>query len=616
MAIDFDIQRSFRGGQNFNDTERSSGTTYLQGVNVLPERDDLIPRYPYKKINIDLGRFSNGNPQAMIPLSRENALILIINGHWLRVDLSTNEVNEIEYEQFTNKIQGSLQVVNWTLVEGVVVVYDGDLPLRYEGNKIFRSDQDREYIFTDAEENIVTIKTPELIRGELGYFNQLRIWQKITANSLIVSDPVGLFPGSPFTVQESFTDDGEFTGQFPTITQLTSDDQITAIGDFLSQAGRSTTVFGELFVATKDYISAIASEVPRTAWESTAGFIRRLFTGKGIAGQLAWDHLNYDLGFIDPNGRINSLFINSNELQRWATTDIDREVTNYIKTYNPELYQFSTFKKFNKIALATSYPYYTERFDDNGDTIASFAFKGFLVLSLYNQSGLSEDSNPTWAGLWTGVNPIFFTTIGNTGYILSDDNGQNVLYSMQEGIGNDEVDGIEKQIRSRITLGRFGFRDQGFVDKNFKSVDLSFMEISKKLSVKVDFKMSENPSWYKIGCKTFDYSKEENCCNIDCNKPYFRNYKMMIDPSSCEADIRFKTCDLRISFKGPFRFKYVKLRADTLMDNDSLEFNDQFKTVTIKDEVSDYDFYTTRDSLEDKEIDEFTFSEKDCKDNC
>lgn len=627
----YDAQTSFRNGQNQNDTDGAVGGSYFAGLNVRPLGDDLVPRYPYRSIETTLqetgivGEISlsslleSGNPQAFIPVDvGDGYFILIINGRWFRVDGITFEITRIFYEQGSAFISDHLHVVNWLIADDVVVVYDGDLPLIYEGGSLVRrSNLERTYTFVNAQGNLVTIPTPELIRGYLGYYNQLRIWQAISTNVIAVSDILGEWPGAPLTMQESFTDGGDYTNQFPSLTASYSAEVITAMGQFVT--AQTTQGFGELFVSTNKQIYTISSVVPRDQWQTTAGFIKTLLPGTGIAGQLAWDNLNYDLGFIDPSGRVNSLFFSADQLTKWDSVSIDKEVENYITTNNPELYKYANFNKFASMALATSNPYYTKRIDNMGEEIATFAFKGMLALSLENLSGLNQPATPKWAGLWTGINPMFLAELRGVLYALSDDNGVNQIYAIEEKIGPDTYRGKPKDIISRVHFRNFRFQDSTIFDKQFESIDVSLENILGSIKIKTEFRPTESNTWMLIGCREF---KNKGCFPDECsdiiknNKSYLSNYKFVIDPlESCEQSTRFRLADIRLTFQGTYRLRHFRLQAELFADANTTEFNEETleESYGVCDNINDYNLYTTFNSISDEIINEHIFSTENCR---
>lgn len=625
----YDIQASCRSGQNFNDTDGIVGNSYLAGLNVRPYGDDLLPRYPNRSLELIFPEgskgampfteiFSKGNPQAVIPFKEglTKSLIIIINGTWFKVNLNSLSVDVLNYKLGEAKLSDNLQAVNWEVINKAVIVFDGDLPLIYDGNEIRRANLDAKYSFVDAQDNVVVQAVPEALRSFIGVYDNLRLWIAVGSNVLAASDELGSGPpNAPLAFSQSFTDAGEYTGQFPTLANSTTFEQITAIGSFLSQNPEGK---GKLFASTQNKVYTIESQVPRAAWETTPGFVSQRFEGAGFAGQLAWKNSGYDLLYTDTEGQMNSFFLNQENLQRWSLTNISTEVSNYIEAVDKELYKYTNLVNFSDFTLQTSNPYYTERLNSKGEEILSHAFKGFLVLSRQNQSGLKQAVTPVWAGLWTGINPIFTVEIGGNLYTLSDDNGQNVLYITEPKQGNDVYRGKEKLIRSRVTFGHFKFQDNGIQDKVFKSIDISAINIESDLRFLAEFKPSSSETWNRVASKVF---KKEDCfkclesVTLSDKGGALRNYKFSVSvDGTCPKDFSFRSADIRLTFEGLWRLRDFRLKAEAIPDKDTLEFNNPDITPENDcEEIQDYNLYRTYD---DKLTSEFLKKYITCTSEC
>ncbi len=624
----YDVQRSFRNGQNFNDTDGIIANSYLTGVNVRPFGDDLLPRFPNKYIDLTIEEgvkgqltfeqiFERGNPQALIPFQLGDSLflIIIINGTWFRVNVRTCTVDIINYELGESPLSPNIQFVNWEVIDRAIVVFDDDLPLIFSGNCIRRANYDALNIFLDAEDNEVVQAVPEAIRSFIGAFDNLRLWLGIGANVLAASDARGVTPNAPLSFASSFTADGDFTSQFPSLTNTTSFSKITAMKTVISQNPNFT---GNLLVSTKDQVYFVKSTIfDRNQWETTPGFITQILDDTGVAGNLALENFGYDTLYSDKLGQLNSLFLAQENLQRWSETNISTEVSNYIRAVDPLLYKYTSVVNFSNIALQTSSPYYTTRINNFEEPLNSFAFGGFLVLSKENLSGLNQPARPVWAGLWEGINPIFSVVLNDRLYTLADDNGVNALYETTNSIGNDVYKNDERLIRSRVVLSNFKFQDGGIQDKDFKSLDFSLSNIESDLTVLAEFKASESEKWVKVGCRQFEKSfclKPDRDDIVSDKGGFLKNYLFRSPTETCQNDYRFRSADIRLTLQGLWRLRDLRLRAEGLQDIKNLERNDD--NITPSDcciEIDDYDIYRTFDSIINSEFERIHLQ---CEDSC
>lgn len=629
MANISDGQSSFRNGNNVNDTDGQVANSYFAGVNVRIFGDDLVPRFPYKHLpfvypeGLFNKRFSletilrTGNPQALIPFdtSEGSYLILIINGVWFRVNPNTMHAQLIPYENNDERIGANCQNVNWAIVDNAIVVYDGDLPLIFNGNPIRRASYDATYTFIDATGQEVTIPVPEGIRSYIGFYDSLRMWLGIGANVLAASDARGETPNAPLSFFQSFTEDGEFTGEFPVLGSSTKFNDITAIGTLVAQ---SPTFTGQLFASTREGIYLIQSQTPRASWTSTAGFITKVLNNTGIISQKGWVNKGYDLLYIDPEGRLNSLSLNQQNLARWSETEISTEVDNFIRASDNSLYKYSQIEEFENLVLMTSKPYITERFNNRGTRIGSVAFKGLLCLSTENLSGLNQQASPAWNGLWTGVNPMLTGVLKDKMYILGDVDGENQLFQVNNEIGNDSYQNEEKLIRSRVHFNNFRFDNTLGNDKTLRYLDISASAINSEFTVFAEYKPDVQTFWNFLGCRTFkklDCLIESQDAILSNDNGYLKSYRMSPPPDACGGGQRFRSLDLRLTFEGLWQLKHFQLRAEVFPDSTTHEFNEQNGSVTrCCSDVTDYNLYSI--NFGKSEIEYQEYYKTNCKTGC
>lgn len=513
---------SFRGGQNAGTLpDRIREDQYASGINVTTKDGGLGPRpgfvfteitvtteggvpdavgkiVPYQEI-LHSGKFQGAHAYITESFT---GLLAIVSGVIFVINpvSGTAEVLEIEeqqsdftgvdeqFEPSSQRLDQYAQRFNISNAGRYVVIHDyPDTPVIIDGGQARRADPDA----VDEQGN----PAPELFASVLGSYNQSRYFFSSIVNEFTAGDPVGSLsaPDAPITVLEIDTVAAPFVGQVFSLGSTNQNKPITAMG--FTQVMDSSTGLGPLFVATKDSIYTFRTDLPRTQWEQTQ-FGRLLLFNAGIAGQRAFVQVNTDLMFISGDGRIRSLLVSAGGQQKFANTPIDREVQNWNVTDDPELTSIAVAETVGNRVFFTVSPYRTDAQDLERNPVTDYAFEGIIVLELDNLSGLLADAAPTWAGLWTGINPMDIVNVDGTLYIFSKDDGVNALYRMDEFLSYDIYKDEPRNIIARIYTREYPFQDR-FKLKKELFVEPTFSNVRGEMSCIIDRKTEASGKWHR-----------------------------------------------------------------------------------------------------------------------
>lgn len=426
------------------------------------------------------GRFQ---ASAAYTVGSENYAIVIISGIIFAVNIRTYDVAVITIEG-GQKLNELAPRVNWSYAGKYLVVFDYPAyPVIIDGFTARRADPAKY----------------EIPISVLGTYNQNRLFVANAGNEFTGGDPSGnpATPNAPITFEEVFAPAATYLDQ---IFQLPSDynnqQPITAM-TFLQLADTSTGI-GPLIVGTKDKIFAYLTQNPRQQWE--LGPFGSLFVfNAGIAGNRAFTHLNTNVYFISSDGELRSFSMSRDEQNRDSKLPMSREVRNWIKTTDKDLYYYSHVTYFkNKVFMSVN-PYRVDALSQAGKEILDVAFGGYCVLELDNLSTLTQQGPPCWAGLWTGVRPMDSLVVNERLFVISKDGkSRNAFYEYVTSSTVDNVQGIERKIRSKIYTREYTFQNI-FQEKELQTLDLEFRKIKGKFKVDVKYKVTHSEQYSDWG---------------------------------------------------------------------------------------------------------------------
>lgn len=514
MAVTYvnDGNVSFAGGQDDGTLpDRIQPDQYQKAINVTTEGGILRARPGFVEKNITVttegninGRsyqniLRNGKFQGAVSYDADNGtyILAVFSGVIFRINPRRGEAEVIEIgdKKDNDRMNQYRRRLPWSYAGRFLVFFDyPSLPVIIENDTARRADPDRE--------SFPGVPLPEVPTSVLGAYVRNRLWIANELHEFTASDPVnGINHDAPLTFEETFGIAAEFQGQVFSLGEQSSNKPITAMG-FLAVPDTATGV-GPLFVATKNSISVFRADLPRAQWGNSSEFGRMALYRAGMTGQRAFDNLNSDLLFFSNDNQIRSLFVGRKEQERWENAPISQEVSGWLGEFaRQDLLDIAFVSSYRNRVFFSVAPYRTRAISLDGKPVFDYAHGGLLVLELNNVAQLGRDSNPAWAGLWTGISPMEIVSLEEGPYIFSkDDGGVNRLYFMDEKLSYDVFEGKEKDIVSRVYTRSYDFQSR-FQDKLLGQVDYSFGNVAGDFSFCAEYQPGHSEHWSKWGSFT------------------------------------------------------------------------------------------------------------------
>jgi len=570
MEIVSDGTLDFVGGQDASKIPDSvPENAVYQAINVTNKRGCVAPRWGFEKQTLTFDKgvvtdsvrrsfdykyyFESGKFQARVPylIGSTRYVLIVVSG---RIFLYNQHTNFISYIEITDKstLNPRASRINWALAGEHVILFDYPAyPVIIEGITARRADPTKQ----------------EIPVSSIGCYNQNRLFIGNIGDEFTAGDAVGntAAPDAPITFKELLTSGSPYYGQiFKLPTHLTAD-PITAMG-FL-QLNDTSTGIGPLLIGTDTGIYSYSTQNPRDEWTGTSGygsggqFGSVLVQGNGIVGQRAFDNVGQDIFFMSLDGHVRTLNMSRTQQQRYARVPISREVEPWLKYFDKNLSRFNFVTAYNNKVFFSANPYRQAAIDfHSGGAISDYAFGGLVVLEFDNVVSMGEASNPTWAGLWTGVRPMDMVVSGDDSFIIAKDGGINSIYKVNPDLTYDTADGKIRQIRSRIYTREFNFKNP-FQNKEVHSIDFNIDEIKGDFKICVDYKPSHAHGYHFWRSFTHtvpwrDCGIPDSCLLNGYAHQYIREFNLgSPDVNECdaitgEAYTLFRKILLRITITG------------------------------------------------------------------
>lgn len=450
---------------------------------------------PYKTI------FESGKYQAIIPYSIGDTpfQIIIVSGVIFLLNQKTLQLQVVtptgpRLNQYADRF-------NWSLAARYVVIFDYPLyPIIIQG-------------LTARRANPANFEVPISTNGA---YNQNRLFIVNNSNEFTAGDPTGsrFTPDAPITFEEIEVPGAPYRNQIFKLPTSWQNNPITAVG-FLQLVDTSTGI-GPFIVATNSQISAFQTQLPRVNWDQTNTFGQIIVESAGIAGPRAFTNVNSDLFFISNDGQIRSLSVSRDEQRKWSKVPLSREVSNWLIVQDPALLQFSTMEYFNNKIFVTANPYRVTARSINQEPVWDYAFGGMVVIELDNISNLQGDSPPTWGGLWTGFNPMDFSTNDHRCFVMAKDGGINSLWEIVPSLDYDVAGEQKRLIKSTIYTRNYNFNNP-FEFKNLLLGEFPFNNVMGKFKFDLSYRPSSASNF--LPWRSFSHEAPFELCEIPWNCP-------------------------------------------------------------------------------------------------
>lgn len=508
----------FIGGQNAAlIPDRIPDNCYAAGINVSTKKASLQPRWGFERMTLNYpeGGFFNINKQyisykelfesgkfqlmAAYPVDQVERILIVIAGVIFLLNVKSHNLTVVPISDGST-LNPRASRLNSTPAGKSMVIFDfPSYPVIITGSTARRA-------------NPLNMEVPVSVNGA---YNQSRLFIANAGNEFTAGDPVGnvLTPDAPITFEEIMLPAAAYYGQVFQLTTQSANEPITAMG-FLQVSDISTGI-GPLLIATARSIYSYNSIQPRSEWEQ-GQFGSLLTYNVGIVGPRAWTNVNSDMFFLAADGYVRSLSMSRDEQSRWSKIPISREVENWFKYHDSELKQYSFVSYFKNKVFFSVNPYRIPALDRSTKRpIFDYAHSGFVVLELDNLTSFGQPTAPSWAGLWTGVNPMDMVVLNERAFVISKDNYSiNSIWEINPEINHDTSDCKIRYVHSRVYTKEYDCGDP-FMNKEVHSLDLNFDALKGDFKLDVEYKPSHSSKFYPWG--SIDFKVPWRDCNMPCN---------------------------------------------------------------------------------------------------
>lgn len=553
---------------------------YYAGVNVTANEGELGPRWGFEKKtltfpeggvtqkNLEVKSYENvfltGKYQgrATYKVGDITYIVTLISGVIFFIDVYQRLVTVVEIEDGSS-IDESQDRINMEVADKYLIIHDYPAkPVIIEGLTARRSD-------LDAYE--VPISTN-------GAYSQNRLFIANEGDEFTAGDPTGSLatPDAPITFEEVQLNNSAYVGQVFALPTGYNRQQISAMS-FLPVVDTATGV-GPLLISTEEQVFSFGANTPRANWEN--GQFGSLFIQyPGIASQRAFDFMNSDMIYLGSDGTVRTVSMSRQQQNRWSKLPISEPVKNWMKFWDKDLIKFGAVTVFNNKVFITANPYRTKAKSNDNFNVFDYAHGGFVVLELDNLTSFGETGAPTWAGLWTGVNPMDMVRLKDRMFVFSKDNDRiNTLYEVTPDKTYDVDGDCVRQVKS-VVYTRDYFVETKLSYKTLDSISLGMERVKGDFKVDIKYKPLHASKFLPWG--SFEHYapwRTDEVPGIDALFGFdghsFNDLLFGIPPtdvsvgSSYELPNYTKTTQLRLEIEGiQWALNYIRILAQAEPEN-------------------------------------------------
>ena len=346
------------------------------------------------------------------------------------------------------------------------------------------------------------------------------------------------------------------------------------------QYGTSTGQ-GPLLAATSRAVTAINPVVQRNTWPSiqlqSVVLVGNGFTSNGTAivnGDVWGRAVDGFRSFVQAQRTYNPYF------GGWGNTPQSREVQEIIQGDDPSLFGFASMIYFDNRLLATVMP-------KNLGNGAGCYHEGIVALNFDNISSISTKSNPSYEGLWTGIQPYGFCQGNFNGtqrcfaFCYFPDTQTNELWEITTEYGEDND---ETPIESSVDSRSFTYQTQ-YNSKQLTMAEVFVDEIVGSVDFALSYRPNQYPCWVPwknwTVCAAVPDCVDQGKINGVCTQPVFQalQYRPRMEigppPNQCDPSLdtvlsRGYEFQARLAWTGQARVRAVNLFANPRAENNNV----------------------------------------------
>lgn len=517
--------------------------------------------------------------------SQGNAhLIVCISGNVYQINVASLKVTDLSSVSGQTLASDRPQV--WMVqAEEFLIIQDGSsLPLIFNGAKLRQSNSK-----LNGGDEVPTGTVMEYSRGRLWVASEDRT--TFIAGDLAYSTTQSSADVLSFT-ENTFLNGGGF------FVVPNQSGRITAMRSIAVQD--TTTAQGPLQVFTERGVFSVNAPFDRDSWQNVTSPIQTVSVlAAGAVGQNSAINVNGDIWYRSNDG-VRSFAVARRDHGTWVNTPLSEEVSRALEGDSSSLLSRGSAALFDNRLLQTVAPKtYKTNNTDRGVTHA-----GLAVLDFNPVSRMFDRGQPVWDGIWTGLNVlqvVYHSAVDRCFlFVIRDEKIE--LWELSKA---RKFDSYDNAIEWVIETPSYGFRDGGFEEKLFRTVDVWYDRLTGQVDFVSKFRTDDDPEWQSH--HSWQESANYRDCSLsECAVPsnYLEQYRSRVRlpeiPDTCDATAekpmnRGFNFAVRLEMTGFARLKRLRLGARVIPE----EMNGACpaSSVTAKSKTgcnpSDYSYTTT-----------------------
>lgn len=491
---------------------------------------------------------SNGQP----------SIVASIGGEIIRFDPISNSVTNLSTGSgLTNP--SNLSHAWMVQAETYLVIQDGSsIPLIWDGASLRRA-------------NPVAFGGTELPVGKMMEYNNGRLWVALPdLRSFVAGDLAYSITGSAVDLlsftENIFLNGGGSFAMPSTAGFITAMKTVSVQDSVLGQ--------GPLQVFGQSGSASINAPFDRTLWQNIDSPIETVsLMSSGPRSQDAAIQVNGDIWYRAGDG-VRSFMVARRDHGTWVNTPMSAEMSRVISRDDENILNYASAVDFDNRLLLTVSPYRATY-----DAVEyGVAHRGLGVLDFNPVGSMFERGQPTWDGIWTGLQILQILTVNCYGtdrcFIFALNSSNEIeLWELSKSYRFDNlVDPIDWTIETRS----FGFKDQGELLKQLQRTERWFDRVADVVTLDIDYRPDSFWGWLDLDngsvCATTDLCTPPGCSPSSPQLQY-RPRKLSAAPDNdCEACVSkpYKNgyeFQFKLTISGAARLRRFRAVATEVAEN-------------------------------------------------
>lgn len=266
----------------------------------------------------------------------------------------------------------------------------------------------------------------------------------------------------------------------------------------------STLGQGPLQVFGDTGTASIDAPFDRTLWQNMDSPIQSVsLMSSGPRSQDATVPVNGDLWYRSGDG-VRSFMVARRDHGTWVNTPLSAEMSRILKRDDENLLNYASAVEFDNRLLVTVSPYRATVQTEEGRVVTvtqyGVAHRGLGVLDFNPVGSMFDRGQPSWDGLWTGLQILQILTVNCSGIVRCFIFALNSSYEIEmwELSKSARYDNISDAIDWTIETRAFGFKDQSEFLKQLARCERWFDQVSGVVTFDIDYRPDSFWGWLDL----------------------------------------------------------------------------------------------------------------------